>query len=100
MYENLADKLKSARIRSGYRLAQVTELVGISYAVLAHYEVGERIPSLTVLAKLAKLYKISTDYLLDITPPAGNLITLDGLNEKQKQIIKDTISSFRNTKSL
>lgn len=100
MYENLADKLKSARINSGYSRTQVAELVGISYAVLAHYEVGERIPSLTVLAKLAKLYKISTDYLLDITPPTGNLITLDGLNEKQKQIIKDTISSFRNTKSL
>lgn len=97
MYENLADKLKSARISSGYSRAQVAELIGISYAVLAHYEVGERIPSLSVLAKLAKLYKVSTDYLLDISPLSGNSITLNGLNDRQKQIIKDTIQYFRNS---
>lgn len=97
MYENLAGKLKSARLSSGYSRIQVAELVGISYAVLAHYEVGERIPSLPVLAKLAKLYKVSTDYLLDITTSTGNSIALDGLTDKQKQIIRDTIESFRNT---
>lgn len=97
MYENLADKLKSARISSGYSRSQVAELVGISYAVLAHYEVGERVPSLTVLAKLAKLYKVSTDYLLDITTSSGNSIQLDGLNDNQKQIVKDTVNYFKNS---
>lgn len=97
MYKNLAEKLKSARISTGLTRKQVAERIGISYAVLAHYETGEREPSLNVLYSLAKLYKVSVDFLLDVTVSASNTIVLDGLNNNQKQIIKDTVNYFRNS---
>lgn len=97
MYKNLAEKLKSARISTGLTRKQVAERIGISYAVLAHYESGEREPSLNVLYSLAKLYKVSVDYLLDVTVSTGNTVILDGLNDNQKQIVKDTVNYFRNS---
>ena len=97
MYKNLAEKLKSARISTGLTRKQVAERIGISYAVLAHYETGEREPSLNVLYSLAKLYKVSVDYLLDVTVSTSNTIVLDGLNDNQKQIVKDTVNYFRNS---
>jgi len=97
MYKNLAEKLKSARLSTGLTRKQVAERIGISYAVLAHYETGEREPSLNVLYGLAKLYKVSVDYLLDVTVSTGNTVILDGLNDNQKQIVKDTVNYFRNS---
>ena len=97
MYKNLAEKLKSARLSTGLTRKQVAERIGISYAVLAHYETGEREPSLNVLYSLAKLYKVSVDYLLDVTVSTSNTIVLDGLNDNQKQIVKDTVNYFRNS---
>jgi len=97
MYKNLAEKLKSARLSTGLTRKQVAERIGISYAVLAHYETGEREPSLNVLYSLAKLYKVSVDFLLDVTVSTGNTVILDGLNDNQKQIVKDTVNYFRNS---
>jgi len=97
MYKNLAEKLKSARLSTGLTRKQVAERIGISYAVLAHYETGEREPSLNVLYSLAKLYKVSVDFLLDVTVSTSNTIVLDGLNDNQKQIVKDTVNYFRNS---
>ena len=97
MYKNLPEKLKSARISTGLTRKQVAERIGISYAVLTHYETGDRNPSLNVLYSLAKLYKVSVDYLLDVTVSTSNTIVLDGLNNNQKQIIKDTVNYFRNS---
>ena len=97
MYKNLAEKLKSARLSTGLTRKQVAERIGISYAVLAHYETGEREPSLNVLYGLAKLYKVSVDHLLDVTVSTGNTVILDGLNDNQKQIVKDTVNYFRNS---
>ena len=96
MFKNLSDKLKSARINAGLNRKQIAELIGVSESMIGHYETGERLPSLSILAKLARQYKISTDYLLDNNVTENNLITLDGLSDKQKQIIKDTIECFRN----
>lgn len=97
MYKNLAEKLKSARLSTGLTRKQVAERIGISYAVLAHYETGGREPSLNVLYSLAKLYKVSVDFLLDVTVSTGNTVILDGLNDNQKQIVKDTVNYFRNS---
>lgn len=97
MYNNLSVKLKSARTNAGLSRKQVSALVGVSESMIGHYETGERVPSLGILVKLAKQYKVSTDYLLDNDTPSNNQVALDGLTSKQKQIIRDTIETFRNT---
>lgn len=97
MYNNLSTKLKSARTNSGLTRKQISTLIGVSESMIGHYETGERLPSLNILVKLASHYKVSIDYLLDHDTSSNNLVSLDGLSDKQKQIVRDTIESFRNT---
>ena len=43
---------------------QVAESVGISYVSLSRYETGQRMPKMDILAKLAKHYGVTVDYLM------------------------------------
>lgn len=97
MFLNLSDKLRTSRKNANLSRKQVAERIGISYSVLAHYECGEREPSLNVIFSLARLYKVSIDYLLDNEQPNISIVSLDGLDSKQQQIIRDTITYFKNS---
>lgn len=97
MFLNLSDKLRTSRKNANLTRKQVAERIGVSYSVLAHYECGEREPSLNVIYRLARLYKISVDYLLDNEQPSMTMVSLDGLDDKQQQIIRDTITYFKNS---
>ena len=54
----LGDKLKSLRKKKSLTQVQVAERIG--------YEVSGRSPSYDILIKLARLYGVSTDYLLGL----------------------------------
>jgi len=95
MFKNLPTKLKSARLNNNLTRKQIGELVGVSDKMIGHYETGERMPSLTILVKLARNYKVSVDYLLD-NPTSVDSLSLDGLTDEQIEILKCTADSFRN----
>ncbi|MBR5565345.1 MAG: helix-turn-helix transcriptional regulator [Roseburia sp.] len=96
MFENLSTKLKSARISNNLTRKQAGDLVGVSSTMIGHYETGERMPSLTVLTKLASNYKVSIDYLLDNQTSSTDTLPLDGLTAKQIDVLKQTAECFRN----
>lgn len=97
MFLNLSDKLRTSRKNANLTRKQVAERIGVSYSVLAHYECGEREPSLRVLYKLARVYNVTIDFLLDNEQPSMSMVSLDGLDSKQQQIIRDTITYFKNS---
>lgn len=96
MINSLAEKLKSARVNRSLTRKQVAELVGVTASVIGHYETGERMPSVPILLKLATQYKVSLDYLLDHTVIGNNTLSLDGLTDKQINVLKQTADCFRN----
>ena len=54
--------------------------LGISQALLSHYEKGIRECGLGFLVKIADYYNVSCDYLLGRTPePEGKTITIDDI---------------------
>lgn len=59
-HENLAD----LRYRSGKRQRQVAADLGISQALLSHYENGTREPGLDFLSRACDYYGVTADYLL------------------------------------
>lgn len=95
MIENLGKKLETLRIAHKLSRKQVAELLGISVSMVGLYETGQRLPSLKILIKLAAQYKVSVDYLLD-THIERNVLPLDGLTDKQIQVLKQTAECFRN----
>lgn len=96
MLENLGIKLKTLRVSNKLSRKQIAELVGISASMIGLYETGQRLPSIPILIKLATHYKVSLDYLLD-TEIQKNVLSLEGLTDKQIKALKITAECFRNS---
>lgn len=61
---NLGEKLKSIRLDKAIMLIDAAKKLDISPSTLAGYESGYRTPNVEMLKKLAKLYKVTVDFLL------------------------------------
>ena len=62
---NLQKNLKDLRKQFGYTQKYVAEQIGITYQSYQHYEWGLSVPTLQNFIKLAKLYDVSLDELLE-----------------------------------
>ena len=65
--EILSRRLKELRIENNYSQYEIADLMGIAQVTYSHYELGRRSISIQNLVKIAKIYNISTDYLLGIS---------------------------------
>ncbi len=96
MFNDLGNKLKTLRVKNQLSRKQVADLVGVSVSTIGLYESDERLPSLPVLVKLATQYKTSVDYLLGVDSVSRDMLSLEGLNDKQIKALKLTADCFRN----
>lgn len=62
----IADNLKLLRYRNGYTLEAIAEIISVSRQSVAKWESGDSIPDLLNSVKLASLYKISLDELVNL----------------------------------
>ncbi|MEK5069575.1 helix-turn-helix domain-containing protein [Sporosarcina sp. FSL K6-1508] len=83
---NLGGRLKKEREKRNWSQIYVAQKVNITNAVLSNYERGIRDPDTETLKKLADLYEVSVDLLLDRT----DYLSVTEKNEKEFQsVIKD-----------
>lgn len=68
MNENFARVLSLLRQEKGVSQRKAAAQLGISQALLSHYENGIREPGLAFVAKACDYYHVSADYLLGRTP--------------------------------
>lgn len=82
---NLADRLKGLRDASGLTQRQVAQRLGLVPSAVCAYENSSRLPSYSVLIRLAGLFHVSTDYLLGLenTPK----MDLSGLTQEEAEAI-------------
>lgn len=59
----MKNNLRSVRKHKGYSLRKVADEIGMSFQSLSHYEIGIRVPTITLLSKLSKFYEVSIDVL-------------------------------------
>ena len=67
--------LSDLRRRSGKNQRQVAADLGISQALLSHYETGAREPGLAFVCRACDYYGVSADYLLGRS--AGDTVSAD-----------------------
>ena len=63
----LSKRLKELRIENNYSQQEIADLIDITQVTYSHYELGRRSVSIQNLVKIAKIYNVSTDYLLGIS---------------------------------
>ena len=62
--EHFTDKIKQARLDSGYTQQQVADATGISRQTICRIETGKRQPELENLCILIDFYSVSADWIL------------------------------------
>ncbi|MGN1066865.1 MAG: helix-turn-helix domain-containing protein [Candidatus Fimimonas sp.] len=61
-----AVRLKELRLEKGFTQQQIAEMLDIRQQSYTRYEYGTGEPSLDTLVKIAKIFDVSTDYLLGL----------------------------------
>lgn len=95
---DFSDKLKDLRQQAGLTQKQLADQLGVIKSVVSFYERSERTPSPDVLRKLAAVFHVSTDFLLDIDKVKR--IDISGLDENDIQLVTMLVDTLRkkNTK--
>lgn len=90
---DFGSKLKNLRIQAGLTQQQLGDRIGLSKSVISFYERQERTPSPDILKKLAAVFHVSTDFLLDID--RVKRLDLSGLDENDIQIVSMLVDTLR-----
>ena len=93
---NMGEKLKSLRIEKKLTQKQVADRIGLAISAVSSYESGARYPSYDVLAKLARIFHVSTDYLLGMTDTRN--VDVTGLNDNEIELVSQLVDMLRNKK--
>lgn len=87
--ETFAERLKTLRENAGKKRQEVADSLGITRASLEYYEKGKRKPDIEVLAKVAKYYGVSCDYLLNgVKSENISINKITGLSDKAIENLK------------
>lgn len=88
----LKDTLKYIREKNGLTKRELCEKTGISERAYLTYEFGEREPKVSVIAKLADFYGVTTDYLLGREPAPDPFADLGLCEESETDVINKYMS--------
>ena len=81
----MGEKLYSLRIEK--------KLIGLAISAVSSYESGSRYPSFETLIKLARIFHVSTDYLLGLTEKRS--IDVTGLTDEEIELISQLVDKLR-----
>ena len=91
---NFGNRLKTLRIKKKLTQQQLADLLGLTKSVISAYENGLRYPAYDVLIKIARIFKVSTDFLLGVE--IKREIDTSGLTDEQVKALIVLIDTIRN----
>ena len=93
---DFGEKVRALREGRGLSQVQLAELLGVTKGIISAYETSVRMPSYKVLIRIARLFGVSTDYLLGLECREG--IDTSGLNGRQRELGAELVNELRRTK--
>lgn len=90
---NMGEKLYSLRIEKKLTQKQLAARIGLAISAVFSYESGSRYPSFETLIKLARIFHVSTDYLLGLTEKRS--IDVTGLTDEEIELISQLVDKLR-----
>ena len=85
--------LKTLRLRENMTQSQLAQKLGLTKSVINAYETGLRLPSYDILIHIARIYNISTDYLLGLEHKQE--IDLSGLSQEEIDALLNLIKAMK-----
>lgn len=90
---DFGSKLKELRAQNGLTQKQLADQLGITKSIVSFYERQERTPSPEVLRKMAAIFRVSTDFLLDID--RTKRLDVSDLDDDDIQLVSLLIDTLR-----
>ena len=81
----LSERIKTLRVEAGLTQAELARKCGLSRSAVNGWEVGVSVPSTQYIIELAKIFHVSTDYLLGMD--MGAALYVDGISEKNVAVL-------------
>lgn len=91
---NFGNRVKMLRIEKRLTQKQLADQVGVAVSAISSYESGNRYPSYEVLINLARIFHVSTDYLLGLNKRIE--IDVSGLEEEEIDAVTQIVTLLRN----
>ncbi|MGN0501617.1 MAG: helix-turn-helix domain-containing protein [Ruminococcus sp.] len=91
---DFGNRLKELRLNAGLSQKQLADKLWITKATVSYYELSERNPSPEILIKIAKVFHVTTDYLLGIEDKQKYLDVSD-LTDDEIDLLQHTINVIR-----
>ncbi len=88
----ISDKIKMLREQYNYSQSDLAEKLHIARTSVLAWENQTSVPAMKHIIALAKLFRVSTDYLLEVENK--RMLSLDGLNEEEINIICGLLNYF------
>ena len=96
MTRGFSETMSELRRKKGASQRTAAADLGISQALLSHYENGAREPGLDFVCRACEYYGVSADYLLGLT--ASSSIVLDGYMQEEIELLYKLIRYFDDQK--
>lgn len=91
-----SEKIKTLRMSHRLSQRELADMVGVGKSQISYYENGERFPSADVLIKIADVFRVTTDYLLDIS--REKIINLSDLSDDEIAVVTTVANALKNKK--
>lgn len=83
----VGQRLRELRVRAGLTQEDVAAKAGVRSQSIYRYEAGEHVPRSEVVMRLAKLFGVHPEYILQGDPPAASRVEGDDVPDAVKQIV-------------
>lgn len=90
---DFGNTLKTQRLSKNMTQAQLAQKLGITKSVISAYETGLRMPSYDILIHIARIFNVSTDYLLGVETRQN--IDLSGLSQEETDALLNLIRAMK-----
>lgn len=91
----MGPKIKQLRSQKNMSQIALAKQLGVSKSVVSSYENEIHYPPYDVLLKMARLFGVSTDYLLGAS--GNRIINVDGLTDRQIEAVTIIIDELKST---
>lgn len=85
--------LKTQRLKADMTQAQLAQRLGVTKSVISAYETGLRLPSYDILIHIAKLFNVSTDFLLGVENKQN--VDFSGLSQEEVDALMNLIRAMK-----
>ena len=86
------EKLKALRTGQNLTQQQLATKLGVAKSIVSYYESGDRYPSYDVLIRIAHVFHVTTDYLLDVE--RKRVIDVSNLTDEQFSAVSNVVELF------